>query len=277
MTPDFAKKRINLAEVTKLQQTLRAAGLNTVCEGAKCPNIGECFERKVATFLIAGNVCTRNCRFCAIASDKPLPLDRNEPERVAKTVKELGLRYAVVTSVTRDDLADGGATHFCYTVAAIRDLCPGTAVEILVPDFKGDKDAWQTAFSSRPEVFSHNLETVPRLYPHVRPGAIYRRSLDLIAAAKQAELTTKSGLMLGLGETEQDVVAVMDDLRAAGCDLLTLGQYLAPSLRHIPVAEFIHPDQFKRYKDLALQRGFKHCASHTYVRSSYRADEALHA
>lgn len=273
----FKKKRISLGDVSKLQGKMRTANLNTVCESAKCPNIGECFGKKIATFLIGGDVCTRGCRFCAIKKGAPVPVDPDEPARVAATILNLGLKYAVITSVTRDDMHDGCAKHFFDTVAKIRELCPGTKVEILVPDFRGFKDAAEISFSSRPDVFSHNLETVPRLYKDARKGADYKRSLQLLAWAKHSGLLTKSGIMLGLGEEQREVMAVLRDLRKAGCDLLTLGQYLAPTKKHHPVMEYIQPDKFEFYKKAALKLGFKHVSSGPYVRSSYLADQMLDA
>jgi len=272
---NFNKKRINLAQVTELKNLLRQAGLHTVCEGARCPNIGECFEKKIATFLIAGDTCTRKCRFCAVGKGKPQPLDNDEPRRVAATIKQLGLKYAVITSVTRDDLPDGGAGHFAETVKQIRETAPGVTVEILVPDFGGDEVSSQHAIASKPDVFSHNLETVPRLYTAARSGADYRRSLALLELAKKELPLVKSGLMLGLGETEEEVLAVMKDLRSINCDILTLGQYLAPSLKHYPVQEHLPLERFARYEQLAKEMGFKFCASGPYVRSSYQADAAL--
>jgi len=267
------KKRINLGEVTRLKKLLRGAGLSTVCENARCPNIGECFGRGVATFLIAGNVCTRGCRFCAIDKGRPLPVDPREPERVAETVRELGLNTVVVTSVTRDDLEDGGAQHFHDTIKQLRKAVPGIHVEVLVPDFRGYIAAIDTVASGGPDVFAHNIETVPGLYAAVRQGADYRRSLSVLSHAKRIGLTTKSGLMLGLGETPGEIETVMDDLRGAGCDILTLGQYLSPSMRHVPVAEYIPEERFLHYKTLAIEKGFARCASAPYVRSSYKADE----
>ncbi|OGS19060.1 MAG: lipoyl synthase [Elusimicrobia bacterium RIFOXYA2_FULL_50_26] len=269
----LTKKRINLGEVTGLKKILRGAGLSTVCENAKCPNIGECFGRGVATFLIAGNVCTRGCRFCAVDKGRPLPPDPGEPERVAATVRKLGLRAVVITSVTRDDLQDGGAQHFHDTVKQLRNALPGIYVEVLVPDFLGNMSAVELAASAQPDVFAHNLETVPRLYDEVRRGADYKRSLSVLSYAKKAGRTTKSGLMLGLGETPDEIEKVMDDLRNAGCDMLTLGQYLSPSLRHAPVAEYITEERFLHYKTRAIEKGFTRCVSAPYVRSSYRADE----
>jgi lipoyl synthase len=275
MKTTLVKKRINLGEISALQVKIRQANLNTVCESAKCPNIGECFGKKTATFMIGGDVCTRGCKFCAIKKGIPIPIDPDEPGRVASTIKNLGLRYAVITSVTRDDMRDGCAKHFSDTVARIRETCPNTKVEILVPDFRGFKDAAEVSFASRPDVFSHNLETVPRLYKEARMGADYKRSLQLLSWAKHSGLVTKSGIMLGLGEQQREVMAVMRDLRKAGCDLLTIGQYLAPSKKHHPVMEYIQPDKFEFYKKAALKLGFKHVSSGPYVRSSYLADQML--
>ena len=226
-----------------LKGLLRGAELHTVCEEARCPNIGECFESRTATFLLMGPVCTRRCRFCAIEGGSPLPPDPGEPERVARAVAHLGLAYAVVTSVTRDDLPDGGASFFARTIQEIRQHCPGCRIEVLIPDLQGSWEALAQVMAAGPEVLNHNLETVPRLYPQVRPQASYERSLDLLRQAKgmnPGAPLTKSGLMLGLGEDREEVLQVMDDLRAAGCDLLTLGQYLRPSPAHLPVARFYH-------------------------------------
>jgi lipoic acid synthetase len=273
MPSTFAKKHITIAELTQMKQLLRASGLHTVCESARCPNIGECFQRGTATLLIAGDRCTRGCRFCSVQKATPLPVDPREPENAALLVERLGLSYVVITSVTRDDLTDGAAEHFRQTVGAIRARKPGTKIEILVPDFSGNAAAAAIAFSTRPEVFAHNLETVPRLYPAVRSGADYRRSLNLLAAAARHGLTTKSGLMLGLGETTPEIEQVIDDLRQAGCSLLTLGQYLAPAQGSVPVAAYISAEEFSRYRETALAKGFSECASGSFVRSSYRADE----
>lgn len=266
------KKRINLAHITEMKAVLRSANLNTVCEDAKCPNIGECFSKKIATLLIAGNICTRGCKFCAIKKGSPLPIDSDEPVKAALMIKKLELKYVVITSVTRDDLHDGGADHYYNTVKAVRNLCPNTKIEILVPDFKGQKESAEKVFQSCPDVFSHNLETVPALYEQVRIGADYYRSLSLLGWAKEKGLITKSGLMLGLGETKQQVINVMDDLRAKGCDILTLGQYLAPTKNHHQVMEYISETQFSQYKQIALEKGFSFCTSGSYVRSSYMAD-----
>lgn len=251
--------------------------LSTVCQEAKCPNRGECYSSGTATFLIAGDACTRGCRFCAVETRVPAPLDRGEPARVAEAVARLGLEHAVVTMVTRDDLADGASAHVAATIAAIRAAMPETAVEVLVSDFAGGMVAVDTVVDAAPDVFNHNLETVPRLYAEVRPGADYQRSLDVLAHAKRRapQLPTKSGLMLGLGETRDEVLAVMRDLRDIGCDLLTLGQYLRPSQKHLPVAAFIEPDEFAALGREGRRMGFSGVASAPFVRSSYHAAELM--
>jgi lipoic acid synthetase len=251
--------------------------LHTVCQEALCPNRGECFSRGVATFLIMGNVCTRDCRFCAVRSGRPLPLDPDEPARVAGEVRNLGLRFAVITSVTRDDLPDGGAMHFVRVIQAIRRECKGVGIEILVPDFMGAKGALDLIAAEPPEVINHNVETVPRLYSVVRPQADYDRSLRLLEGTKERSpsVVTKSGLMVGLGEEKEEMIRVMDDLRRHHCDLLTIGQYLSPSKGHFPVKAFIHPETFDDYAEIALAMGFKAVASGPFVRSSYKA-EALY-
>ncbi len=250
--------------------------LNTVCESARCPNMGECWEHRTATFMILGNICTRACGFCAVPSGKPAgPPDELEPERVAEAAQLMGLRYAVVTSVNRDDQPDGGAAIFARTIAEIRGRVPGCKVEVLIPDFRGDWHALETVVRARPDVLNHNTETVPRLYRAVRKGAIYERSLELLRRAKYLapEMPTKTGLMLGLGETREEVLAAMQDLAAQGTDILTLGQYLQPTREHLPVVRFVHPDEFAEYKKLGEQMGFAHVESGPLVRSSYHAFE----
>lgn len=249
--------------------------LSTVCREAKCPNRGECFASGTATFLVAGDACTRGCRFCAVETRVPQPLDPDEPARVGEAVARLGLRHAVVTMVTRDDLTDGASGHIVATIGAIRAAAPGTAIEVLVSDFGGDMAAVDAVADAAPDVFNHNLETVPRLYASVRPGADYARSLAVLAGAKarRPAMPTKSGLMLGLGETHDEVVAVMRDLREAGCDLLTFGQYLRPSAKHLPVAEFVEPAEFAALAREGRRMGFTGVASAPFVRSSYHAAE----
>ncbi len=253
---------------------LRHASLNTVCEEAHCPNIGECFEARTATFLILGQVCTRNCGFCAVRTGHPSGLDTEEPARVAEAVHTLGLRHAVITSVTRDDLADGGAAIFAETIRHIRAQAPHCRVEVLIPDFGGSQAALQTVLDAHPDILNHNIETVPRLYPRVRPRADYRRSLELLrqARAQSSEASlAKSGIMVGLGETWDELTQVMDDLRKVGADVLTIGQYLSPSARHLPVVRFYTPEEFDLLRQEGERRGFAHVESGPLVRSSYHA------
>jgi lipoic acid synthetase len=259
----------------QIRQLIEKGGLHTVCQEALCPNQGECFSRGTATFLILGDRCTRNCRFCAVEHAPSSPADPEEPGRVAEAVEAMGVDYVVVTSVTRDDLADGGADLFAQTVREIRKRKPSALVELLVPDFQGSLEALRTVLESRPDVLNHNLETVPRLYATVRPGARYERSLELLSRVKDLnpEIVTKSGLMLGLGETDEEVVATLRDLRQARCDILTLGQYLQPSKEHLPVERFVEPEAFERWQERALAMGFGGVASGPLVRSSYKARE----
>ncbi len=249
--------------------------LHTVCESAKCPNHWECWSRGTATFMIAGDRCTRACGFCAVATAKPLPLEADEPARVAEATRRLNLKHVVITAVARDDLPDGGAAHFRRTIEATRAANPGLIIEVLVPDFLDQDDAIATVLAAHPAIYNHNLETVRRLTPSVRHRATYDRSLSVLAKvkARRPDIYTKSGLMLGLGETEAELLSALADLRAVGCDLLTLGQYLQPSLKHLPVAEYIAPERFAEYRRLAEQMGFAHVASGPLVRSSYHADE----
>lgn len=250
--------------------------LHTVCESAACPNAGECWNRRTATFMILGNVCTRRCGFCAVAKGSPEPVDNDEPQRVAEAVAALGLRFAVITSVTRDDLVDGGASLFASTIRAIRELNPDCKVEVLIPDFKGAAFALDMVLAAAPDVLNHNLETVAGLYPQVRSGADYRRSLELLASAKHSrpEIPTKSGLMLGLGETNEEVLEAMRDLREHRVDILTLGQYLRPTMRHLPVNRYVSPEEFVWFRDQGYAMGFRHVESGPLVRSSYHAAEA---
>jgi lipoyl synthase len=274
--PAWFKQKIPRAgEMSKVERLLADLKLHTVCEGAHCPNIGQCFAGGTATFMIMGDVCTRNCTFCAVGKGTPLPLDPEEPAHVAEAVKQLGLNYVVITCVTRDDLGDGGASHFADTIRSLHAKIPSLRVEVLVSDFKGNSDSVRIAVSAGPEVFAHNLETVPRLYPFVRPMANYRRSLDVLRQAKDFDrsIITKSGLMLGLGEERDEVVEVMRDLRQAGCELLSLGQYLAPSPSHHPVVRFVTPEEFAEYEAIGMREGFKGVASAPLVRSSFRAGE----
>lgn len=255
---------------------LKSMGLHTVCQSASCPNIGECFSQKTATFMILGDVCTRNCGFCGVYSGCPTPVDPGEPENVAKASAKMGLRYVVVTSVTRDDLVDGGASQFAETISRIKTAIADAKVEVLIPDLGGNPESLRTIVDAEPFVLNHNVETVPRLYPTVRPQAIYARSLEVLETAKsiRSSIYTKSGLMLGLGESNEEVTAVMRDLRSVGCDFLTLGQYLRPSRSNIPVIEYVTPEQFDEYKAIGYEMGFGHVASGPFVRSSYHAAEA---
>jgi lipoic acid synthetase len=255
---------------------LRDLRLETVCENARCPNRPECYSRRTATFMVLGNVCTRPCGFCSVPRGEGLDLEADEPDRVAEAAARLGLRHAVITSVTRDDLPDGGADHFARCVLAVRERT-GATVEVLTPDFLGDSAAIDSVIAARPEVYNHNLETVPRLYRKVRGQADYRRSLALLRRVKlrAPEMTTKSGLMLGIGETVSELFDVFADLRAVGCDVLTLGQYLAPTLKHIPVVRFVPPAEFDAIADKARLLGFKQVVAGPFVRSSYHADEMV--
>jgi lipoic acid synthetase len=274
--PEWLRKRLPVGTAVQLMEgNLEHNRLHTICQEACCPNQGECFSKGVATFLVMGNVCTRNCRFCAVDSGTPGPLDADEPLRLAEEVKRLGLRFVVVTSVTRDDLPDGGAGHFARVIEVMRRECPGVGIEVLIPDFLGSRSDLKTVADAAPEVLNHNVETVPRLYPSVRPQADYRRSLELIREAKALNptLTTKSGLMVGLGETREEVLEVMVDLRAATCDVITIGQYLSPSAAHHPVVEYVNPEIFEKYRRDALRLGFRHAASSPFVRSSYMAEK----
>ena len=259
-----------------LKRLMRTLDLNTVCESARCPNMGECWEHGTATFMILGNICTRACGFCAVPSGKPAgPPDELEPYRVAEAAARMGLRYAVVTSVNRDDQPDGGAAIFARTIAEIRRRLPDCKVEVLIPDFRGDWNALESVIAARPDVLNHNTETVPRLYHQVRKGAIYDRSLELMRRAKSLApaMPTKTGLMLGLGEEREEVLAAMQDLAACGTNILTLGQYMQPTREHLPIVRYVHPDEFAEYKKLGEEMGFAHVESGPLVRSSYHAFE----
>lgn len=262
---------------TQLKHLVQTLNLHTVCESAACPNIGDCWNRRTATFMILGNVCTRRCGFCAVQKGGPLPVDYDEPRRVADAVEKLGLKFAVITSVNRDDRKDGGAELFALTIRAIRDRLPDCGIEVLVPDFQGSHAAMDLVLAARPNILNHNTETVPRLYRQVRLGARYERSLDMLAYVKQSAPTipTKSGLMLGLGETIDEVLQVMRDLRAADVDILTLGQYLRPSPKHLPILRYVPPQEFDDLKRAGLEMGFRHVESGALVRSSYHADAAV--
>jgi len=275
--PDWLRVRYaKTPELEAVEKLLDSLKLNTVCKEANCPNCLECFSRKTATILIMGTNCTRNCRFCNVRNGEPQALDPDEPGNAAGAVRELGLKYVVITSVTRDDLPDGGAGHFAQTIREIRKAAPGTVIEVLIPDFMGRPDALQTVVDAFPDVISHNMETVESLYPAVRPQAQYQRSLDLLKNVKllNPDIRSKSGLMAGLGETKEQVYELLNDLREAGCEFLTIGQYLAPSKQHIPVHEYIEPSVFDEYGAKAREMGFDFVASAPFVRSSYHAGEA---
>ena len=260
----------------ELKALITGLKLHTVCESAACPNVGECWNRRTATFMILGNVCTRRCGFCAVQKGAPLPVDYDEPRRVAEAVAALGLRYAVVTSVNRDDRKDGGAELFALTIEAIRARVPGCRVEVLVPDFQGSHAAMRAVMDAHPDVLNHNTETVPRLYRQVRLGARYERSLEMLRYAKELspETPVKSGLMLGLGETQEEVLGVMRDLRAHGVDILTLGQYLRPSPKHLPIVKYVTPQEFQEFRGAGSAMGFAHVEAGPLVRSSYHADDS---
>jgi lipoic acid synthetase len=274
--PDWIRIKISASdEVIRIKQLLREKKLHTVCEEAACPNLSECFQHGTATFMIMGDLCTRRCPFCDVAHGKPLPLDKNEPKHLADAIQALALKYVVITSVDRDDLRDGGAGHFADCIQAIRQQSPATKIEILVPDFRGRIEKAVAILAAEPcDVFNHNLETVPRLYKQVRPGADYLGSLDLLRQYHQAHPTapTKSGLMLGVGEQHEEILQVIQDLLDHGCSMLTVGQYLQPSKDHLPVKSYITPEQFDEYGRIAKAMGFKQVASGPMVRSSYHAD-----
>ena len=276
--PEWLKVKLpGGSHFTKVRELVQQSQLHTVCESARCPNIGECWNRRTATFMILGDVCTRHCRFCAVAGGRPAHVDPGEPERVAEAVAALGLKYAVLTSVNRDDLADGGAGHFAKTIAAIRRIRPECKIEVLIPDFEGSKAALQVVLDAGPDVLNHNIETVPHLYPKVRPEAVYSRSLQVLQRAAGQGFPAKSGLMVGLGETFEQVVKVMQDLLDHKCRMLTIGQYLQPTKKHLPVARYVTPKEFGRMKRIGLQMGFEHIESGPLVRSSYHADEQFNA
>jgi len=274
--PPWLKKRIPpLQNLQKVKSILDETGLHTVCEEARCPNLGECFAHGTATFLILGNICTRNCGFCAVDHGLPVLSDETEPQRVAKAVEMMGLQYVVITSVTRDDLADGGASHFAKTIQAIRATGQSIKIEVLIPDFKGDLSSLKMVLEKAPDVLNHNIETVSRLYPAVRPQADYERSIELLKRAKEIapDILTKSGFMLGLGERREEILELLQDLRNAKCDFLTIGQYLQPRQDRLPVVRFIPPEEFEEYRTIGEEMGFKAVASGPFVRSSYHAFE----
>ncbi len=272
--PEWLKVRLPAGEGYRdVKNIVEENRLHTVCEEARCPNIAECWARRTATFMILGDVCTRSCGFCAVKTGRPPVLDKDEPRRVAEAVAKMGLRHTVITSVNRDELADGGSGIFAETIRQIRNRVPECKVEVLIPDFKGDPDALQNIIDAKPDILNHNTETVPRLYRPVRPQGNYQWSLDVLKISKSQGMLTKTGLMLGLGETSEEVLEVMRDLRAIEVDIFTLGQYLQPTKQHLPVDRFVHPDEFAMYREEGLRMGFRHVESGPLVRSSYHADE----
>jgi lipoic acid synthetase len=276
--PEWLKRKLPPGEnIAAIEGIVHSLGLHTVCQEANCPNLPECFSRQVATFLILGKNCSRNCSFCNVQKNQPDAVDPLEPLHVAEAARELGLKYVVLTSVTRDDLADGGAGHFAKVVEKIKEVNPGVVVELLIPDFQGDEKALLEVMRPQVAVVGHNVETVPRLYPVVRPQAVYQRSIKVLDYLKRnsKDIYTKSGIMVGLGETEAEVIAVFEDLRRVGCDFLTVGQYLAPSKKHYPVVEYVHPEVFERYRGIGLKMGFREVAAGPFVRSSYQAEKMV--
>jgi lipoic acid synthetase len=275
--PEWLRIKLPTADTfSRTRSLLDELKLHTVCESAKCPNHWECWSKGTATFMIAGDRCTRACQFCAVSTAKPLPVEADEPMRVAEATRRMGLKHVVITAVARDDMADGGADHFRQTIEAVRKLSPGVVIEVLTPDFLDKDDAIEAVLSANPHIFNHNLETVRRLTPDVRHRATYDRSLSVLKKVKDrrgSAIYTKSGMMLGLGEREEEVLVAMEDLRKVGCDILTLGQYLQPTLKHLPVTEFVTPEKFAELGARARQMGFVHVASGPMVRSSYHADE----
>lgn len=258
---------------THLRSIIDTYKLHTVCEEARCPNMGECWNAGTATFMILGDVCTRSCTFCAVKTGRPTMLDTDEPRRVAETIKLMGIKHAVITSVNRDELSDGGAKIFAETIRSARELVPALRIEVLIPDFQGDEDALNIVLEAKPDILNHNVETIPRLYPTVRPQAKYKRSLQLLERAKRRGAVTKSGVMVGLGEEFHEIVNVMKDLRITGCDIITIGQYLQPSKEHHPIIRFVPPEEFLRFRETGYELGFSHVESGPLVRSSYHAEQ----
>jgi lipoic acid synthetase len=277
--PEWLKTKYDNKSVEKINQLLRQLSIHTVCKEADCPNIGECYKKNTATFMIMGNICTRNCRFCAVQKGIGSPLDPAEPDNIAIAAQKLNLKHIVITSVTRDDLEDGGAMHFSKTIRSLKKVLPGSTIEVLIPDLGGKKQNLEIIMAAQPDVINHNMETVPSLYPQVRPEADYRRSLNILKYIKEREpyMITKTGIMMGLGESKKEVIKVIEDLAQIGCDILTIGQYLCPSVNHIPVQRYLSPRIFAQYKKMAVQKGIKYVASDPLVRSSYNALEAIRA
>ena len=274
--PRWMKMQMPKGELySKVKNTVKEHNLNTICTSGNCPNIGECWNRGTATFMILGEICTRSCKFCGVRTGKPLPVDWNEPERLAKSVKLMQVKHCVITSVDRDDLEDGGASFWAETIQKIKEVNPETTIETLIPDFDGIEKNIQKVIEAKPEVISHNLETTERLTSEIRSRAKYRRSLQVIKQIADAGLVAKSGIMLGLGETEEEILQVMDDLLEVGCKVMTIGQYLAPTLDHIPVKEYITPEKFEEYHKIGIEKGFEFVESSPLVRSSYRAENHI--
>ena len=274
--PDWLKIRLRGNEhFTETKHIVESHGLHTICTSGRCPNMGECWSRGTATFMIGGDICTRSCRFCNTLTGKPLPLDPKEPEKVAEGIRLMGLRHAVVTSVDRDDLPDLGAQHWVETILTIKRMNPNTTIEVLIPDFQGRLDLVDQIVDANPEIISHNMETIRRITPLVRSAAKYETSLAVLHRIAQRGITAKTGIMVGLGETEDEVLELMDDVLETGASVLTIGQYLQPSRKNIPVAEYIHPDQFEKYRQMALDKGFKQVESAPLVRSSYHAEKHI--
>jgi len=274
--PEWLKVKIPTGEnYLNLKKLVAEKKLNTVCEDARCPNMAECWSRKTATFMILGEVCTRSCGFCSVKLGKPDAIDYDEPRRVAESVRELGLKFAVITSVNRDDQKHGGADVFAMVIKEINRLVPDCRVEVLIPDFRGDKESLDIVLDAKPDILNHNIETAPRMYHYVRPQANYERTLELLTRAKERGFTTKSGFMVGLGETNEEILDLMKDLKKVNCDIITIGQYLRPTKNHLPVQRYVHPDEFHKFKNIGIEMGFRHVESGPLVRSSYHADEQV--
>jgi len=272
--PDWLKIKLPKGDnYLKVKGILEQQGLHTICSSGRCPNMGECWNAGTATFMILGDICTRSCKFCATKTGKPLPVDVNEPEKIAQSASQLNLKHVVLTSVDRDDLPDGGATIWADTVRKVKELNSGTTIETLVPDFGGNADQLQLVIESAPDIISHNLETVRRLTPQIRSAAQYDRSLEVLQQIAASGIRAKSGIMVGLGETEAEVLETMDDLRKVNCSIFTIGQYLQPTLAHLEVVEYIHPDLFEKYRIAGIEKGFMHVESKPLVRSSYHAEK----
>ena len=272
--PPWFKVRLQQGpDYQEIRQVVDRLGLHTICEEARCPNIWECWNNRTATFLILGDICTRRCQYCSVTTGKPLAVDREEPLRVAQAVQAMRLKHTVITSVNRDELNDGGASIFAETIRQVRQLNPSCTVEVLIPDFEGNHAALQTVADARPEILNHNIETVERLFSDIRPQGKYRRSIDLLKRAKQMGMTTKSGLIIGMGETRDEIRTVMQDLRAVSCDILTIGQYLQPTRQHLSVTRFYHPDEFTAFKEEGRLLGFRHVEAGPLARSSYHAEQ----